>query len=157
MNDTTPTFLIKTPSGPTRINQSDYDPKIHELVKSGEGDVTPPKKEEKDINGYFAQKHGSGKNAKFVIVDKDGKAIVRDGVDPKGYKTEGEAQAVMVGLPALTKSAIVETELTDGTKLSVDGDVVSYIAADGSVTAALDGEYAAKDGSKIVVKDGKIA
>jgi len=53
-------------------------------------------------------------------------------------------------------AAAVEKELADGTKVSVEGDMVSVVAADGTKTAAPDGEHALKDGTTITVKDGKI-
>ncbi len=53
-------------------------------------------------------------------------------------------------------TAAVEKELADGTKVSVEGDAVSIVAADGTKTAAPDGEHALKDGTTITVKDGKI-
>lgn len=54
-----------------------------------------------------------------------------------------------------------EVELADGTIISVDpelkeGAAVSTIDADGNATAAADGEYMLKDGTKITVTDGVI-
>lgn len=49
-----------------------------------------------------------------------------------------------------------EVTLKDGTKVSVEGDVVSVVAADGTKTPAPDGEHEAADGSKITTKDGKL-
>jgi hypothetical protein len=48
-------------------------------------------------------------------------------------------------------------ELQDGTKISVEGDMVYVVAADGTKTSAPDGEHVTKDGNTIVTQDGKIA
>ena len=56
----------------------------------------------------------------------------------------------------VTTTAAVEHELEDGTKVSVEGDAVSVVAADGTKTPAPDGEHKAKDGATITVKDGKL-
>lgn len=61
--------------------------------------------------------------------------------------------------PAATETttmAPVEHTLKDGTKISVEGDVVSVVAADGTKTAAPDGEHELTDGTKITVKEGKL-
>lgn len=50
-----------------------------------------------------------------------------------------------------------EHELQDGTKVVVEGDTVSVVAADGTKTPAPDGEHKAKDGEVLIVKDGKLA
>lgn len=52
--------------------------------------------------------------------------------------------------------AAVEHELADGTKVVVEGDMVSVVAADGTKTPAPDGEHKAKDGTVLNVKDGKL-
>ena len=51
---------------------------------------------------------------------------------------------------------VKEVTLKDGTKVSIDGDVVSVVAADGAKTTAPDGEHELADGTKVTVKDGKL-
>ncbi len=53
-------------------------------------------------------------------------------------------------------AAVKHLELEDGTKVSVEGDAVFVVAADGTKTSAPDGEHKAKDGTVITTKDGKI-
>lgn len=50
-----------------------------------------------------------------------------------------------------------EVTLKDGTKVSIEGDMVSVVGADGAKTAAPDGEHELADGTKITVKEGKLA
>lgn len=57
---------------------------------------------------------------------------------------------------AVAPVAAAEVVLEDGTKVSVEGDSVYVVAADGTKTAAPDGEHMSKDGAIIVTKDGKI-
>lgn len=80
------------------------------------------------------------------------------------------AAGLLVAAPAVVKaeehgadhatsteaSAAMEHELEDGTKVSVEGDMVSVVAADGTKTPAPDGEHKAKDGTTLTVKDGKL-
>ncbi len=77
------------------------------------------------------------------------------------------AAGLLVAAPAVVKAneehaahseatAAVEHELEDGTKVSVEGDSVSVVAADGTKTAAPDGEHKLKDGTTITTKDGKL-
>lgn len=49
-----------------------------------------------------------------------------------------------------------EVTLEDGTKVSVEGDVVSVVAADGTKTPAPDGDHKDTDGHVWTVKDGKL-
>lgn len=55
-----------------------------------------------------------------------------------------------------TTMAPVEHTLKDGTKVEVEGDMVSVVAADGAKTPAPDGEHELADGTKITTKDGKL-
>ena len=75
-------------------------------------------------------------------------------VAPVMAKAEDHAHAAPAAEAAA--AAAVEHELADGTKVSVEGDVVSVVAADGTKTAAPDGEHALKDGTTVTVKDGKL-
>jgi len=52
--------------------------------------------------------------------------------------------------------AATEATLKDGTKVSIEGDAVFVVAADGTKTAAPDGEHTLSDDTKVVTKDGKI-
>jgi len=62
--------------------------------------------------------------------------------------------------PAVDAAAAVveakEVALKDGTKVVIEGDVVSSVNAEGVKTTVADGEYEAEDGSKITVKEGKL-
>jgi len=48
-------------------------------------------------------------------------------------------------------------ELQDGTKLQIDGLNVYVLGLDGKLTPVSDGTHTAKDGSKIVTKNGKLS
>lgn len=63
---------------------------------------------------------------------------------------------VVDAAPAAEAVAAVEHELADGTKVVVEGDVVSVVAADGTKTAAPDGTHTFKDGTTATTKDGKL-
>jgi len=76
-------------------------------------------------------------------------------VAPAIVKAEEHA-APAAATEAAAPAAAVEHELEDGTKVSVEGDMVSVVAADGTKTPAPDGEHKAKDGATITVKDGKL-
>jgi hypothetical protein len=67
-----------------------------------------------------------------------------------------KAEEAAAPAPAAEAPAAVEAELADGTKVMIEGDMVSVVAADGAKTPAPDGEHTLKDGSKVVTKDGKI-
>jgi len=69
---------------------------------------------------------------------------------------KAEEHAAPAAAAAAEAPAAVEHELEDGTKVSVEGDMVSVVAADGTKTPAPDGEHKAKDGTVINVKDGKL-
>jgi uncharacterized protein YdeI (BOF family) len=53
-------------------------------------------------------------------------------------------------------TTVKEVTLEDGTKVSVEGDVVSVVAADGTKTPAPDGEHKDTEGHVWTVKDGKL-
>jgi hypothetical protein len=52
--------------------------------------------------------------------------------------------------------AATTVELKDGSKVQVEGENVSVVAADGTVTPATDGAHVTKDGKTITTKGGKI-
>lgn len=60
--------------------------------------------------------------------------------------------------PAAEAAATVEVKevtLKDGTKVSVEGESVFVVGADGAKTPAPDGEHELADGTKLTTKDGK--
>ena len=63
------------------------------------------------------------------------------------------APAAEMAAPAVEAK---EVTLKDGTKVVIEGDVVSVIAADGAKTPAPDGEHELADGTKVSTKDGKL-
>lgn len=75
---------------------------------------------------------------------------------PAIVKAEEHAAPAAAEATAAEAPAAVEHELEDGTKVSVEGDMVSVVAADGTKTPAPDGDHKAKDGTVIKVKDGKL-
>lgn len=58
--------------------------------------------------------------------------------------------------PAADAAAAKEVTLKDGTKVHVEGDMVSVVAADGTKTPAPDGDHTDMDGNVLTVKDGKL-
>ncbi len=71
------------------------------------------------------------------------------------------AEAVEHAAPAATEAAVAvveakEVTLKDGTKVVIEGDMVSVVGADGAKTAAPDGEHELADGTKVTVKEGKL-
>jgi hypothetical protein len=58
--------------------------------------------------------------------------------------------------PAAEAAAPVEHTLADGTKIVVEGDAVSVVAADGTKSPAPDGEHTLADGSKLTTAAGKV-
>ncbi len=59
----------------------------------------------------------------------------------------------MMAAPAVEMK---EVTLKDGTKVVIEGDMVSVVAADGTKTAAPDGDHELADGTKVTTKDGKL-
>ncbi len=53
-------------------------------------------------------------------------------------------------------AAATTVELKDGSKVQVEGENVTVVAADGTVTPATDGAHVTKDGKTITTKGGKI-
>ncbi len=63
--------------------------------------------------------------------------------------------------PAATEAAATmeakEATLKDGTKVSIEGENVFVVGADGAKTPAPDGEHELADGTKVKTMGGKIA
>jgi|GEM_PF-758376 len=76
----------------------------------------------------------------------------------------GHEAKAMEAAPAVTETAsavdvvveMKEVTLKDGTKVVIEGEMVSVVGADGTKTAAPDGEHELADGSKVTVKEGKL-
>lgn len=66
------------------------------------------------------------------------------------------AALVFIPVMAMAQAAATQVELQDGTKLSIEGDMVYVVAADGTKTSAPDDTYVTKDGKTIVTQDGKV-
>lgn len=79
------------------------------------------------------------------------------------------AAGLLVAAPTLVKAedhaadhaateatAAKEATLKDGTKVSIEGDMVYVVAADGAKTPAPDGEHTLSDDTKVTTKDGKL-
>lgn len=64
------------------------------------------------------------------------------------------APSVTEVAPAVVEAK--EVTLKDGTKVVIEGDMVSVVGADGAKTAAPDGEHELADGTKVTVKEGKL-
>jgi hypothetical protein len=64
-----------------------------------------------------------------------------------------EVPAAEVAAPAVE---VKEATLKDGTKVVIEGDMVSVVAEDGTKTAAPDGEHELADGTKIKTVAGKV-
>lgn len=69
------------------------------------------------------------------------------------HATPAVENAVEAVAPAVE---VKEVTLKDGTKVVIEGDVVSVVAEDGTKTAAPDGEHELADGTKVTVKEGKL-
>ncbi len=67
-----------------------------------------------------------------------------------------DAHAPAADAPAAEAVAPVEHTLADGTKIVVEGDAVSVVAADGTKTPAPDGEHTLADGTKLTTAAGKV-
>lgn len=63
------------------------------------------------------------------------------------------AEATKMAAPAVEMK---EVTLKDGTKVVIEGEAVSVVGADGTKTAAPDGEHELADGTKVTTKDGKL-
>ena len=86
-----PTYMVKREDGVTcRINQRDYDPKIHKIV-----DQKAPAPEPQPAAPAVTPLLGVSKiGRKFFVVDlADGKPVELDGIDAEGYKSDTDAIA----------------------------------------------------------------
>ncbi len=84
--------------------------------------------------------------AAFAFLSLPGVASASEHSAPAEHAAEHAAPA------AETK----EVTLKDGTKVVIEGEMVSVVAADGTKTAAPDGEHELADGTKVTVKEGKL-
>lgn len=85
---------------------------------------------------------------------------VKEMVAPAPAATPAEAAASAATEAAEDGAApaveVKETTLKDGTKISIEGDTVSVVAADGTKTPAPDATHELADGTKVTTKAGKI-
>lgn len=97
-----PTHTVKREDGVVcRINQSDYDPAIHEIVDAAEPASEPeqaavePEPASEPEQAAVAPSLGVSKiGRKFFVVDlADGKPVELDGIDAEGYKSDTDAIA----------------------------------------------------------------
>ncbi len=78
-------------------------------------------------------------------------------VAPAPAAAPAEAAASAAAEAAVDHAAEVkETTLKDGTKIVIEGDMVSVVAADGTKTPAPDAEHELADGTKVKTMGGKI-
>ena len=61
--------------------------------------------------------------------------------------------AAVYAAPALAVGETQHYELEDGTKIIIEGDLVSIVNEDGTTSPIPDGEYMTTDGKAIVAKD----
>ena len=85
---------------------------------------------------------------------------MKEMVAPAADATPAEAAASAATEAATDGQAAVveakEVTLKDGTKVSVEGDSVFVVGADGAKTPAVDGDHELADGTKLTTKDGKV-
>lgn len=78
-------------------------------------------------------------------------------VAPAPAAAPAEAAASAAAETAADAAATVtETTLKDGTKIAIEGDMVSVVGADGTKTPAPDGEHELADGTKVKTMGGKV-
>lgn len=113
MSETLPVVTVKGQGGdPLRINQSDYDadPSAWELltdettVAVAPAAITPTVPETPSLAGASVAKMGTGKAARFYVVDAEGEKIAGvDGIDADGgYESDGAAWAAIMAVTAKT-------------------------------------------------------
>lgn len=99
--DQCPVVVIKTPNGPVRINESDFDPEVHELAEAAPAPlpdfpaapVTEATADAADAVQLAVQKIGR----KFFVVDAaTNEKVVRDDLATSGYDTEQAAWAAII-------------------------------------------------------------
>lgn len=123
-----PTVIIETDNGPVTINQSEYNPETMKLadstaltpvapptvvpaaplaidannnpVNAGDGgQFVPPVAVDNGDDNAPAELAVMKKGKKFIVVSKaDGNAVERDGIEPGGYGSEGDAWAAIMAL-----------------------------------------------------------
>lgn len=92
-----------------------------------------------------------------VVALSAGVVSAEDHVAPAPAASPAEAAASAATEAAADAAVTVkETTLKDGTKVVIEGDMVSVVGADGAKTAAPDGEWELADGTKVTTKEGKI-
>ncbi len=70
-----------------------------------------------------------------------------------------EHEAAPAAEAAVAAAPVVEAKeatLKDGTKVVIEGDMVSVVGADGAKTPAPDGVHELADGTKVETKEGKV-
>lgn len=75
------------------------------------------------------------------------------------FSAQADNQAAPAPAAEAVAPAVVEAKevtLKDGTKVVIEGEMVSVVGADGAKTAAPDGEHELADGTKVTVKEGKL-
>lgn len=72
------------------------------------------------------------------------------------HATEHAAAPAVAAAEVAVKVEAKEATLKDGTKVVIEGDMVSVVAADGTKTAAPDAVHELADGTKVETKAGKI-
>ncbi len=81
----------------------------------------------------------------------------KDMVAPAAAAAPADAAASAATEAAVDMAATVtETTLKDGTKIVIEGDMVSVVGKDGAKTPAPDGEHELADGTKVKTMAGKI-
>lgn len=73
-----------------------------------------------------------------------------------GAQAEDHAAGHAAPAAEATASAAVAHTLADGTKVEVEGDMVSVVAADGTKTPAPDGTHTLADGTTLTTAGGKV-
>ena len=77
-------------------------------------------------------------------------------LSPVAQAEEHKAMTTTTTTEATTTVEAKEATLKDGTKVSIEGDSVFVVAADGTKTPAPDAEHELADGTKVKTVSGKI-
>ncbi len=102
--DQCPVVVIKTPNGPVRINESDFDPNVHELAddhaeaaSAPVEPVTPVVQVDQTVAVDTVQLAVLKIGRKFFVVDAaTNEKVVRDDLAAAGYDTEQAAWAAII-------------------------------------------------------------
>lgn len=81
-------------------------------------------------------------------------SVVSAGAQAEDHATHEHAAPAAAAAEAPVE--IKEVTLKDGTKVSIEGDNVFVVAADGAKTPAPDGEHELADGTKVKTAGGKV-